>query len=218
MKVNRDKSKVMLFNSSKKFDFMPNLSLETGTNLEVVESCQLLGVIIQSNLKWNKNTDYICSKAYDRIWMVRRLKYLGATNEELIDVYCKQVRSVLELAVAVWSPGLTASQINQIERVQKTVCCIILGVKYSDYTDALSTLTIATLSERRKDLLFNFAKKSYKSDKYQNWFVPRTNHPDNIQTRSDKSGLTPVATRTKRYQNSPLPSLTALLNDSMKHK
>ena len=84
--MNRDKSKVMLFNSSKKFDFMPNLSLETGTNLEVVESCQLLGVIIQSNLKWNKNTDYICSKAYDRIWMVRRLKYLGATNEELIDV------------------------------------------------------------------------------------------------------------------------------------
>ena len=143
---------------------------------------------------------------------------MRATHEELIDVYCKQVRSVLELAVAVWSPGLTASQINQIETVQKTVCCIILGVKYSDYADALSTLTIVTLTERRKDLLFNFAKKSYKSDKYQNWFVPRTNDPDNIQTRSDKSGLTPVATRTKRYQNSPLPSLTALLNDSMKHK
>ena len=64
---------------------------------------------------------------------------MWATNEELIDVYCKQVRSVLELAVAVWSPGLTASQINQIERVQKTVCCIILGVKYFDYTDVLST-------------------------------------------------------------------------------
>ena len=64
MKVNQDKSKVILFNSSKKYDFMPQLSLEPGINLNVVESYQLLGVIIQSNLKWDQNTDYFCTREY----------------------------------------------------------------------------------------------------------------------------------------------------------
>ena len=218
MELNKDKSKVMVFNSSKKNDFMPKLSHETGTNLDVVENCQLLGVIIQSNLKWGMNTDYICSKAYDRIWMIRRLKQLGATIAELLDVYCKQVRSVLEFAVVVWTPGLTVGQINQIERVQKTVCAIILGGCYSDYRDALTTLTITPLSDRRTELCFNFAKKSFESEKYKNWFVPRTIDPASIQTRSDKTGLTPVAARTKRFMNSPLPNLTSLLNESIKQK
>ena len=65
MKINNEKSKVMLFNSSTKFDFNPKLSLVNGTNLSLVENYQLLGVIIQSNMKWDLNTNYICGKAYD---------------------------------------------------------------------------------------------------------------------------------------------------------
>ena len=130
MKVNHDKSKVILFNSSKKFDFMPQLSLEPGINLTLVESFQLLGVIVQSNLKWDQNTDYICTKAYERIWMIRRLKLLGASSTELVDVYNKQVRSVLEMAVVVWNPALTKHQVAQIERVQKTVCANIMRNSY----------------------------------------------------------------------------------------
>ena len=80
---------------------MPQLSIESGVNLQLVESCKLLGVIIQSNLKWNENTDFICKRAFDRMWMIRRLKALGANNNELIDVYNKQVKSILEQAVAV---------------------------------------------------------------------------------------------------------------------
>ena len=78
---------------------MPQLSIESGINLELVESCKLLGVIIQSNLKWNENTDFICKRAFDRMWMIRRLKVLGANTDELTDVYNKQVRSILEQAV-----------------------------------------------------------------------------------------------------------------------
>ena len=48
---------------------------------------------------------------------LRRLKANGAGIIDLVDVYSKQVRCVLELAVAVWSPGLTVGQVAQIERV-----------------------------------------------------------------------------------------------------
>ena len=101
---------------------MPHLNLPGmgQGRLEVVEKFKLLGVKIQSDLKWNDNTDYICQKGYARLWMLRRLKGLGATELELLDVYEKQVRSVLELAVPVWQPALTQGQSKQIERVQRS--------------------------------------------------------------------------------------------------
>ena len=150
------------------------------------------------------------------MWMIRRLKQLGATKEELTDVYIKQVRCVLELAVATWSAGLTISQVAQIERVQKTACVVILGAGYTDYEPALLTLNLKNLNVRRQELCSKFAHKSFKSEKYQHWFVPKTTDPDQIQTRSDKTGLVQVPTRTKRFNKSPLPYLTSLLDEKLK--
>ena len=102
-------------------------------------------------MKWDMNTNYICGKAYDRIWMIRRLKALGATNTELVDVYIKQVRCVLEMAAPVWTPALTKGQITQIERVQKTVCAVILGSSYSDYNSAMKTLDLKNRTSAIQD-------------------------------------------------------------------
>ena len=93
------------FNTSRKYDVMPQLTLPdmgAGDHLEVVETAKLLGVVVRSDTRWYYNTNFICKKGYQRLWMIRRLKNLGANNEELLDVYMKQVRSVLELAVPVW--------------------------------------------------------------------------------------------------------------------
>ena len=45
MKVNNKKTKLMLFNNCKKWDFMPELSLD-GHDIELEEEMRLLGVII----------------------------------------------------------------------------------------------------------------------------------------------------------------------------
>ena len=121
MMINASKTVTMLFNTSKKIDFLPRLKIGNDNYLEVVSRYKLLGVIIQNDLKWNANTSNICHKGFARLWMLRRLKSLGASMEELVDVYIKQVRSVLELAVPVWEPGLTKSEKGQLERVQKYV-------------------------------------------------------------------------------------------------
>ena len=52
--------------------------------------------------------------------MIRRLKSLEATTSEMLDVYEKQVRSILEMAVPVWNANLTQGEEKQLERVQKT--------------------------------------------------------------------------------------------------
>ena len=77
------------------------LSGTGGDFLEVVDKVTLLGVKLRCDMRFSDNTDFICQKGYARLWMIRRLKNLGASQSELIDIYQKQVRSVLELAVSV---------------------------------------------------------------------------------------------------------------------
>ena len=80
------------------------------------------------------------------MWMLRRLKPLGANTSELLEIYRTQIRSVLEFAVAAWNPGLTLKQINQLECVQKTAFAVILGFEYENYSKALKLLNMETLA------------------------------------------------------------------------
>ena len=138
---------------------------------DLVEDMKLLGVHITSDLKWNTNTNYITKKAYSRLWMIRRLKLIGASQQELLDVYTKQVRSVLEYAAVVWHPGLTINNSTCIERVQKACLAIILGQGYINYSNALHIASIERLDTRRESLCLKFARNAIKNPKFQNWFV-----------------------------------------------
>ena len=89
MRVNESKSKVMIFNTGRRYDVMPRLALQEDNYLQVVDQFKLLWVVLRSDLKWYDNTDYICKKGYARLWMLRRLKGLGANEEEILDVYQK---------------------------------------------------------------------------------------------------------------------------------
>jgi hypothetical protein len=58
MVINYKKTKVMLFNNCKKWDFMPELVVE-GNQLEVLEEIKILGVVVRSDMKWCSNTKCI---------------------------------------------------------------------------------------------------------------------------------------------------------------
>ena len=64
MKINQKKTKVILFNNSRKYDFPPQLSFDDNDDdvLEVVEKLRLLGVVVTSNLNWQAHVDYMCKK------------------------------------------------------------------------------------------------------------------------------------------------------------
>ena len=109
---------MILFNTSNNNYFSPELKIY-GVFLEVVKELKLLRVIITSDLKWHRNTENITKKAYKRLWILKRLKLMGASTEALIDSYANHVRSVLEFAAVVWSSSLTQENIMTIEWVQK---------------------------------------------------------------------------------------------------
>ena len=82
-----------------------------GTEIECVPTVKIVGVIISQDLKWFQNSDYICRKARRRLWILRRMKNMNLDMFQLFDVYTKEVRSILEMAVPVWHPGLTRQQV-----------------------------------------------------------------------------------------------------------
>ena len=129
-----------------------------GQELEVVEDSKLIGIMISSDLKWSLNTEYIVKRANSKLWCLRRLKSLGASTEDLLDVYFKQVRSIVEYAAPVWHSSLTGEDRIRIERIQKSALHIILGISYKSYRSALMVTNLDTLFERRRKLCKTFLR------------------------------------------------------------
>ena len=209
MKINEKKTKLIVFNPCTSLDFMPEFQL--GNNqLEVVEEVKLLGVILRSDMSWKSNTESMVLKAYKKLWMVKRLKGMGASEQILIDIYQKHVRSVLELAVPAWHGAISQDERNEIERVQKAAHHIVLGEQYLSYRSALKHTGMDTLDSRRDKLCRKFAKKAEKNPKHKKWFKP-SHKPANTRQKVPK--YCPVVANKGRYEKSPISYLTNLLNN-----
>ena len=208
MQLNLDKTKLMLFNPCTSRDFIPEIRIAS-TRLEIVEEAKLLGIIITSDLKWEAHVKYIVQRCNSKIWIIRRLKRLGANEEDLLDIYCKQIRSIIEFAAPVWNPGLTGEDIINLERIQKTVFHIILGEEYKSYNYALKHLGFLKLSDRREKISITFAKKAQKNPKFANWFRPNPK----VGGRTEQPKFCPAVAKTGRFQKAPISELIRLLNN-----
>ena len=211
MKINLKKSKVMLFNPCKSIDFMPKIELG-GIELDLVEQIRLLGVVIRSDLKWCDNTEYMVKRGYKKLWILRRLKALGAGPEELLDLYVKQIRCLLELAAPAWHGSLTITERADIERVQKCAIRIILGNAYENYGNALEMTGLDSLETRRDNLCQKFARKALRNPKFQYWFRQKPK----ISTRQVQDEYYQPIARTERLLKGPISYLTRLLNRNKK--
>ena len=208
MKLNLKKTKFMLFNTCKNIDFHPTLEID-GCDIELIEEMKLLGVVITSDLRFHKNTEFIVKRGFSRIWILKRLKNLGASRKQLIDVYLKQIRSILELAVPVWQPTLTLEDRLKIERVQRAALHVIFGREYTSYASACEQANLLTLESRRVKLCQKFARKAASNPKHQKWFKMNKKHN---KTRIMQPFFCPVIARTDRFRKSPISYLTNLLN------
>ena len=208
MQLNHKKTKFILFNPGVARDFIPEF--EIGKHeIEMVDEVRLLGLVIRSDLSWSSNTSNLVERSNKKLWFLRRLKALGASTDDLNDLYHKHVRSILEYAAPVWHSALTGEDRVKLERVQKSALHIMLGESYKSYTSALKITGNITLFERRRKLCITFARKSFNSPKFNNWF--KLNDKNTI-TRQDQPKLCEVYSRLERFEKSPISYLTKLLN------
>ena len=62
-------TKTMTFNPLRIYLISPEISICPGSFTKVVEEQKILGTIIRSDMKTISNTEYICKKAYTRMWI-----------------------------------------------------------------------------------------------------------------------------------------------------
>jgi hypothetical protein len=207
MVINKVKTKVLSFSKSRKWAFPPELHFSDGSPIEYIYDTRLVGVVVSQDLKWFKNTAYICQKARNKLWMLRRMLKFNLNIYEMFDVYTKEIRSLLEMAVPVWHSGLTNQQIDDIESVQKVAMRIILQEKYINYQLACQTLSAQTLADRRVKLCSKFASKNLKRD---NSFFTKVG--TNVETRQTSDLVKEFKCNFGRFYKSSLPYLARLIN------
>lgn len=212
MMINEEKSQVIPFNFTRKFDFTPTLFINQ-KQLNVVYQTKLLGTIIQSDCKWDQNTTNLVKKAKTKIFFIRRLKNMGASVETLKDIYCLFVRSGLELSAPLWHHALSKGDRRRIERCQKTVLNLIRTGPHASYEDTLTEMSLISLDQRRQQLSLKMAQKMAAEEDFKHLF-PRKNGPS---TRSQKTYLEPFC-RSKRFKSSSIPSFITLLNNHQQAK
>ena len=142
------------------------------------------------------------------------MKILDVDPDIILDVYKKEVRSILELAVSAWHSGLTRKQSAEIERIQKIAVNIILSNprerNNQSYRQSIEALGLDPLEKRRLKLCKNFAKKTLNS-RHSDLFQE---NPSSYNTRCKRSYVE-HNTNSHRAFMSPLVFLTRLLNKTM---
>ena len=208
MKINSTKSCVMKICKSRTVAFPTEIKVG-GNFLEVKKEMKVLGVILQPDLKWSANSNYICKKAYKNMWVIRRMKVLGVNTFTMLDYYMKEVRVHLELAVPVWHSGLTIKLSADIERVQRVAVSIMLS--NTPYEAACATLGLKPLSVRRVELCERFAANTAsETSRHSEMFQLEKTGPHD--TRGDITKYREHMCNKNRFFKSPLPFLTRLLN------
>ena len=71
--LNASKPKYMLINFTNDWQFSTKLNLDDQT-LDQIKETKILGVWIQDDMKWSKNTTEVVRNAYARMTILRKLK------------------------------------------------------------------------------------------------------------------------------------------------
>ena len=204
MVLNKNKTKVIIFNYTNKYQFGTRLYLDE-TLLEIVTETKLVGSLISSDLTWWANTNLITTKAYQRLEILRKLYEFNVSLSDLSHIYTLYVRSILEFNSCVWHFSITEAEVGDIERVQKIACKIMLKENYTNYENALATLQLSNLEERREMLCARFAKKCLKFDKTKDMFPL---NKQNVHREKYKVNFA----STSRLRDSAIPQMQRLLN------
>ena len=147
MFLNVEKTKVMMFGSQKKLR-QGTINLHTNDGqLEVVHNFKYLGVILDSGLKWTKQTENVVSKISRIIGVIRKIKYY-VTKENLIDLYYSLILPYIDYCIVIWG-NTSRTNLTKIQRVQNRYARIVLNESiYCSSSYLLSTLNWQSITKR----------------------------------------------------------------------
>ena len=214
MKLNEQKSTYMIFSRSET-EFATRLTLNDKT-LERIEEVKLVGVWLDTWLDWSKNTKEICKKAYARMTMLTKLKYVGVPATDLITIYILYIRSLVEYCSVAWHSTLTVEQSKNIENVQKLCLKVILGCEYQGYEAALEAFGLDTLSDRREEKCLKFGLKCLLHPVHKRIFPVNPQILDSPHETRNVEHFQVNWANSESYRMSAIPYIQRKLNDHVR--
>ena len=212
MKPNPAKCKAMQFSFLRTPPPPLHLTIN-GVQLEIVSSLKLLGLILQSDLRWDEQVKRLISNSSRRLYILTKLKRNGVPKSDLISVYQMYILPMLEYGAPVWSSSITQEQSQCLERVQRRALRIIAYPNLLSYDQLCCDFNIDTLSDRRNLIVTRFANSLLNSKRHRN-MLPDTRLTTSGRTLRNSNHLNLPQTRTQRYKQSPIPTMIRAINDS----
>ena len=208
MRINEKKCNFMIFSRSEaKFATRLNMN---NVVLDKVSEAKILGVWVTDDLSWSKNCRDISIRAFSRLSMLIKLRYVGTKIEDLVEIYILYIRSITEYCSVAYHSSLTVAQSDKLERIQKVCLRVILGDMYISYEAALEMCGLKSLSLRREKRCLNFSLKCVKHPVNNRLF------PLNTRTFGQSQNTREVFevnwARTTTYKKSAIPYCQRQLN------
>ncbi|MCG8049110.1 MAG: reverse transcriptase domain-containing protein [Candidatus Thiodiazotropha endolucinida] len=166
-----------------------------------------LGLYISSDCTWHKHVEYVKSKAWGRINVMRQFKYT-LDRKSLETIYLSFIRPILEYADVVWD-NCTQQEKNDLEKIQLEAARIATGsTKLVSIQNLYKEIGWESLdSRRRKHKLVLFYKMYYNiAPSYLSSLVPQPNQNTSRYSLRNSNDIRTILTRTSQYYNSFLPT------------
>ena len=125
--INRKKCLTMKCSRSRKYDFPMEYTIGSSQILEERTTLQILGVQVQSNLRWDEQVNQMVTRASRTCWVLRRLRALGVDRSTLVEFWKAEGRVHLEMACPVWHSSLTLAHSRSLESGQRVAMAAIGG-------------------------------------------------------------------------------------------
>ena len=201
---NPTKTESMIFSKKRKQPPHPTLFMNH-IAIDQFDSHKHLGVTLSSDAKWNTHISITLKKAWQRIGILRSLKFI-LTRSGLERMYNSFIRPILEYGDVLWD-NCTISLQNDIEAVHNEAARIVAGAtKYCNIKNLLSDLKWQTLADRRKNhkLILFYKMHNNLTPDYLSQMIPASTQNSYSLRNSDNTPT--IQCRTQTYQSSFLPS------------
>ena len=205
---NPAKSESMIFSRKRNKPYHPPVFMNQ-SQIEEVTSHKHLGLVYSNDCTWHEHLDYIKTKAWVRINIMRKLKF-KLDRRSLQTIYFSFIRPVIEYADVVWD-DCTLYEANDLEKIQIEAARIVTGatklVSIESLYSETGWETLASRRNKHKLQLFYKMQNNLTPD-YLSSLVPENVGNNSAYNLRNARNLNTLQAHSQLYFKSFLPSVT----------
>lgn len=161
LKLNSSKSKVMLFGSKNKTNYvMENFNFDIdGSILPVVKEANCLGLTLSSDFRFKANIKKLVQRAYSSLKLIYSNRHL--LNHKLRIMLCDSlVLSHFNYCDFIYGFCLDQFDKNRLQKIQNSCCRMVFGLRRFDHiSHKIKDCNWLNINNRREHHLCNFVHK-----------------------------------------------------------